>query len=263
MPAEAETRTITVETARAAVLASGELEALEGPHFRVGRGEWDSVFIADDEVKHPDFARVLITRRGQARREVIIGWADYSEIIEDAADPQRADREREWGDTRSRKPMSIFGAEAERHAYRVVFADVITGLRAEAAPHEAMPRDWMAEFEAAETAEALEDAGKWARAARAFTPDAEGTRLHLAFREKRRRLLDAEAQPATEQEDVGSAFPIGDPWAPEAPELSDAERAQHRAFFGAERPGVAQPLDHQPPANRAARRAKQRRKGRR
>ena len=215
MPAEAETRTITVETARAAVLASGELEALEGPHFRVGRGEWDSVFIADDEVKHPDFARVLITRRGQARREVIIGWADYSEIIEDAADPQRADREREWGDTRSRKPMSIFGAEAERHAYRVV------------------------------------------------SPDAEGTRLHLAFREKRRRLLDAEAQPATEQENVGSAFPIGDPWAPEAPELSDAERAQHRAFFGAERPGVAQPLDHQPPANRAARRAKQRRKGRR
>lgn len=118
---------LTVAEARAAVLASGDLQALEGPHYLAPDGGWLSyVLPALYPDEHPTHARVIVTRRGQAPREVVISWDEYADIID--ADAVQAERERDWNTTRERKPMSVFGAEVERHAYRVVFADIIEPL---------------------------------------------------------------------------------------------------------------------------------------
>lgn len=242
-----EEKPFTVEAARAAVLASGELEALEGPHFRSGRdGAWDSVFLADETHPHPDFARVIITRRGQQPREVAISWADYAEVIE-GDDASRTAAEREWIATRGRKPMAIFGSEAERHGYRVAFADVLSPILGRgarpAADGEVAPsgRDFAAEIAAAETLEQIDHLERDGRAARIFTPDKTGTGLHRALRDKRKTLTAAEA---------------GDAWATPAVRV---ETPQSPAPSRHARPA---PQDHLPPAgNRAARRKASRRGG--
>lgn len=120
---EQEYQSIPVAAARAAVQASGELEGIEGPHYAMGSPGvlnaqwWLPVFKSTDDAPHPDFARVIITRRGQKPREVVISWDEYAAELE-LNHP-------EWLEKRKQKPMSIFGAEVERHAYRVVFADVL------------------------------------------------------------------------------------------------------------------------------------------
>lgn len=113
-----EYQSIPVAVARAAVQASGELEGIEGPHFLSAQSvDWRPYFAPSaDGITRPDFARVIITRKGQRPREVVISWDEYAEQMD--ADP-------EWDALRASKPMSIFGAEVERHAYRVVFADVL------------------------------------------------------------------------------------------------------------------------------------------
>lgn len=243
-----EEKPFTVEAARAAVLASGELEALEGPHFRSGRdGAWDSVFLADETHPHPDFARVIITRRGQQPREVAISWADYAEVIE-GDDASRTAAEREWIATRGRKPMAIFGSEAERHGYRVAFADVLApvlgrGARPAPEPETPLGRDFAAEIAAADTLEQIDRLERDGRAARIFTPDKTGTSLHRALRDKRKAL---------------TADAAGDVWATPAVlvETTPAPAPSRHA-----RPA---PQDHLPPAgNRAARRKANRRGGRR
>lgn len=161
---------LTVAEARAAVLASGDLQALEGPHYLAPDGGWLSyVLPALYPDEHPTHARVIVTRRGQAPREVVISWDEYADIID--ADAVQAERERGWNTTRERKPMSVFGAEVERHAYRVVFADIIEPLiaakRAATAPPSVRlevdvaqyvpeARDWIADVERAQTAQDLD-----------------------------------------------------------------------------------------------------------
>ncbi|MHC9046738.1 hypothetical protein ACYX8G_19300 [Microbacterium saperdae] len=251
MSESTESKSLNVETARAAVLASGELEAFEGPYFRTGRvGDWDSVFLADADHTHPDFARVIVTRRGQAAREIAIGWADYAEIIE-GDDEARNAAEREWVGTRGRKPMAIFGAEAERHAYRVVFADVLAPLlgraaapaAAAAAVGGAPARDFAAEIAAAKTPAQIGAIDNAIRAVRGYTADKSGTDLHLLWKNRRREILAAAAEPAAES--------TPDAWAPvdhvERPTGETAPRAV--------------PRDHLPPQNRAGRRAAARKKG--
>lgn len=240
-----EEKPFTVEAARAVVLASGELEALEGPHFRSGRdGGWDSVFLADETHPHPDFARVIITRRGQAPREVAISWADYAEVIE-GDDPSRTAAEREWITTRGRKPMAIFGSEAERHGYRVTFADVLApllGRGTRLAPESGAPagRDFAAEIAAADSLATLDEIERDGRAARIFTPDPIGTGLHRALRAKRVELAAAEAS---------------DAWATPAVRVETTLTPAPAPSRSARRA----PQDHFPPAgNRAARRKKSR-----
>lgn len=253
MSESTESKSLNVETARAAVLASGELEAFEGPHFRTGRtGDWESVFLADDDHTHPDFARVIVTRRGQAAREIVIGWADYAEIIE-GDDEARNAAEREWVGTRGRKPMAIFGAEAERHAYRVVFADVLAPLlgrtvapaAAAGAASAAPARDFATEIAEAETPEQIDAIDKAIRAVRGYTADKPGTDLHLLWKSRRREILDVAWKPAPAAESAA------DVWAPvdhiERPTGETAPRAV--------------PRDHLPPQNRAGRRAAARKKG--
>lgn len=242
-----EPRSITVEAARAAVLASGDLAALDGPYFLASAdAEWSRVHLTMDP---PVAARVIITRRDQAPREIVIGWAEYE--AQEQTDP-------EWNATRAAKPMTIFGSEVERLAYRVVFADVLAPLLAAPpapsdgpAPWETGPvltadRDWRAEFLATADVETLDALVKEARAARVFKPNAEGTALDMAWKAHRRALTASAGTPAE------------DAWSAPIPPRSGVLDAPASA------PAAAAPRDHLPPAggNRATRRA-QRRKGRR
>lgn len=242
-----ERRTISVETARAAVLASGDLESLDGPYFLAAEdAEWKRVHFGTTP---PIAARVVITRRGHAPREVIIGWDEYE--AQDQTDP-------DWNATRALKPMTIFGSEVERHAYRVTFADILAPLLTAApavaddgpAPWETADavrkRDWAAEIAAAADVDALDAVVREARAVRVFKPTPEGTALDRAWKARRRVL--AEAAPVVE-----------DAWAEATPPRSSAPEAD------AEAPRApAAPRDHLPPAgNRAARRAQKRKGARR
>jgi hypothetical protein len=120
-----EYQSIPVAVARAAVQESGELVALQGPlYLTTGTSPdeavvevWAPYFLPSDERPHPLLAKVVVTRKGQEPREVVISWAEYAAELE-LDDPA-------WLEKRRQKPMSIFGAEVERHAYRVVFADVL------------------------------------------------------------------------------------------------------------------------------------------
>lgn len=171
-----EYQSIPVAAARAAVQASGELVGFQGPEFWQGVSEgmfgspWLSMFAPTEEKPHPEFARVIIKRKGQDPREVVISWDEYAAELE-IDDP-------EWLAKRTQKPMSIFGAEVERHAYRVVFADVLAPLLAPARiaadvnghvpaePWAPPARDWIAEVKAADaqTLNALYDEAREAGA---------------------------------------------------------------------------------------------------
>ncbi|MDI9889938.1 hypothetical protein [Microbacterium sp. IEGM 1404] len=229
-----EPRTITVEQARAAVLESGQLVGLDGPYFLASEdAEWSRLHFAEAP---PLAARVVITRRDQAPREVVIRWAEYE--AQEQPDP-------DWNALRAAKPMTIFGSEVERHAYRVVFADVLAPLLTATptayvdgpapweTPAQPTPRDWRAELLGATDVEALDAVVREARAAKVFSPTQEGTDLDRAWKAHRKQLLKAGAE---------------DAWSAPTPPRA-----------------VAAPSDHLPPAgaNRAARRATSRKKGRR
>lgn len=113
-------QSIPVAAARAAVQASGELEGIEGPLFLADgeTPEWEPFFSKALHGKdaHPEFAQVIVTRKGQKPRRVVIAWDEYAEQM---------DNDPEWDAIRASKPMAVFGSEVERHAYRVVFADVL------------------------------------------------------------------------------------------------------------------------------------------
>lgn len=196
-------QTIAVADARAAVQASGLLEAIDGPHYLAhDEAEWRPYFTPSmAPTGHPLFARLVLTRQGQKPREVVISWDEYAEIIGD--DDAANEREAEWNDTRKRKPMLIFGAEAERHAYRVVFADVLAKLeavtaqiddtvrRAEALTGEPWEpkgepvRDWHADLAATSTKAEVDALFEEARAAKAL----KDAGLHEAFTRRLRDVL--------------------------------------------------------------------------
>jgi hypothetical protein len=117
-------QSIPVAVARAAVQESGLLDGVEGPLFLAdNEAEWLPYYIGRyDPAAMPLMAKVIITREGQKPREVVISWDEYAAELEQN-DPA-------WLEKRKQKPMSIFGAEVERHAYRVVFADVLGKIEA-------------------------------------------------------------------------------------------------------------------------------------
>lgn len=197
-------QSIPVAAARAAVQASGQLEAIQGPQYLSAQSvDWRPYFAPNDDASHPEFARVIVTRMGQAPREVVISWAEY------AAELELDDSE--WLEKRKQKPMSIFGAEVERHAYRVIFADVLAaalppvisgaavslgdmppqGGRVTVIPEPTWdplppPRDWLAEVSAAD-AQKLNALYEEAREAGALA-DVEGLQGAIMT-----RMLDLEA----------------------------------------------------------------------
>ncbi|MDD7963335.1 hypothetical protein [Microbacterium thalli] len=243
-----EPRTIPVEAARAAVLASGQLAAIDGPYFLAAAdAEWADFHVTTEP---PIAARVVITRVGQEPRKVTIGWAEYEQ--QESNDP-------EWNELRARKPMAIFGSEVERHAYRVVFADILAPLletrpaapAADAAPGEApaepAARNWAAEIEAAQTILEIDTIDREARAVRAFRADAEGTALHRQLKAKRKALAEA---------------PAVDDWAPAPGPSADAQGPAAPERIAEVQASIRRPQDHLP-GNRASRRASKRKGGRR
>lgn len=231
---------MNTDEARAAVQASGLLESLEGPHFHIGvppvspspltPSSWASAFLATPEDPYPDFARVLIKRTGQNTREIVIAWAEYA--ARDEITPG-------WNATRTASPMSVFGGECERHAYLVVFADVLAplleteraaaaaaalvdGVRATAAP----ARDWASEIAAASDAAAL--VKLWDEAKGQRTPE-----LERAMVDRRQQLTaprptaaavtpEPQAKPATPRAST-TARPAATPRPPrrDVPQLSE------------------------------------------
>lgn len=165
-----EYQSIPVAVARAAVQASGLLEGVEGPLFLAdNEAEWLPYYIGRyDPEAMPLMAKVIITRQSQKPREVVISWDEYAAEL--------ALNDPEWLEKRKQKPMSIFGAEVERHAYRVVFADVLAEVAP--APRERVAddrpaagwdlpaRDWFTEVKAADagTLNALTDEARVAGA---------------------------------------------------------------------------------------------------
>lgn len=217
-----ELKGIGVAEMRAAVQASGTLEGVEGPHFLAEEGaEWAPFFsraLYGAEAT-PEFARVIVTRVGQRPREVVISWAEYEAEIE-------SEREQAWVDGRRLKPMSIFGAEAERHAYRVVFADILEPIvqarkvaalpampgacgrhpqgtsepcagcaqvRQRAAEVHGSQRDWLADLAATSTKAEVDALFEEARQAKAL----KDATLHEAFTRRLREVLASPA-PAVE-----------------------------------------------------------------
>lgn len=217
-----EYQSIPVAEARAAVQASGELAGFKGPEYWQGAQpgsfapQWAPMFSPSDESPHPEFARVTITRKGQEPREVVVSWAEYADDLA-LNDPA-------WAEKRSQKPMTIFGAEVERHAYRVVFADVLAQIDRPTAPP-ARPgfcgrhpsgtdepcagcadirrrrddweskgdsvRDWQADLAAASTKAEVDALFEEARAAKAL----KDAKLHEAFTRRLREVL-ASPKPA-------------------------------------------------------------------
>ncbi|QLD10920.1 hypothetical protein [Microbacterium oleivorans] len=242
-----EPRTIPVEAARAAVLASGQLAAIDGPQFLADpEAEWLRYHVKPEP---PLLARVIITRTGQQPREIVVSWAEYEKQEQNTPD---------WNATRAEKPMTIFGSEVERHAYRVVFADILAPLlddrpaaTADPAPWEApaapAQRDWATEIEAAQTVLEIDTIDREARAVRAFRADAEGTALHRQLKAKRKALAEA---------------PAADDWAPAPGPSVDAQGPATPERAATVQAGIRRPQDHLP-GNRASRRASKRKGGRR
>ncbi|WP_136056309.1 hypothetical protein [Microbacterium sp. K24] len=199
---------------------------------------WTPAWSPTDEIAHPQFARVAVHRKDvRIPTTAIIRW--------DEQFPQASE---EWAGKWLRSPMRHFGRTVRMVAYRQTFRELLGDVRIEdeaddrtlpAEVTDAVPaaeRDWAAEIAAVQSVPLLDAIDREARAARVFTPDANGTALHRALRTRRTELLARtwDAPPAE-----ASAPAIVDEVAPTR----------------------AEPKDYLPPQNRAERRKAARKKG--
>lgn len=210
------------------VHASGQWDGTGPVEFSNDGDTWSQAWAPTDEHPHPVFARVEVYRKEvRVPSTVTIRW-----------DEQYPAASEEWARMWDRSPMRHFGRTVRMVGFRQMFRDLLGDISIEdeaadvpeptpSAPEvEPVARDWAAEISAADTTEVLDAIDKDARASRIFTPDAAGTALHRAMKDKRRELTVAPSQPA-------------------------------------EAPARPVPEDYKPPQNRATRRAKARKKGRR
>ena len=213
-------------------ITSGAKVQIDPPEFSTDGDHWLPIV---GELT-PRWARATVHRDGIATT-VYASW-DESLPVETA----QTEDGRLWRDIWEQKPMQRFGSFIVRAALRRAFREVI-GDRVEpdedaprvSAPEAAVDRtDWDAQIEDAADIVSLDLIWSDMRAARART----GAR-EVSYRARRDELAAAA-------------------WAAPTPELSEDELARHHAFFGH---APAAPMDHQPPLNRAARRASARKKG--
>ncbi|KDA05846.1 hypothetical protein DC31_13745 [Microbacterium sp. CH12i] len=190
-------------------------------------------------VSHPKFARVEVFRKDvRVPTTVTIRW-----------DEQFPAASEEWAAKWFRSPMRHFGRTARMVGFRQTFRDLLgdiviedeaddrtTPAAAATAPVAPVERRWAKEIAEAQSPELLDAIEKDARAARIFTPDAEGTALHRQLRTRRREIEAASKESA-------SAWDI--------PAEAPAETVSGRPA----------PNDYLPPVNRAARRKAARKKG--
>lgn len=213
-------------------ITSGATVQIDPPEFSTDGDHWLPIV---GELT-PRWARATVHRDGIATT-VYASW-DESLPVETA----QTEDGRLWRDIWEQKPMQRFGSFIVRAALRRAFREVI-GDRVEpdedaprvSAPEAAVDRtDWDAQIADAADIVSLDLIWSDMRAARART----GAR-EVSYRARRDELAAAA-------------------WSAPTPELTADELARHHAFFGH---APAAPMDHQPPLNRAARRASARKKG--
>lgn len=225
-------RSITVAQARAAVQASGLLEGVEGPQFLApDSADWLPYFRGAGDA-HPDFARLIVTRVGQHPREVVISWDEYAEQM---------DSDAEWDAIREKKPMAVFGAEAERHAYKVVFPDVMADLlparetivsqRYDGTEqvYEVPARNWLFELEACADLAKLDALFEQARSEKVLTDPV----LHEAFGRRLRELVAVQSERSVAPMTVAAPSPAAvaarvKPLTVEAPRRPQGQRPRRR-----------------------------------
>lgn len=240
------------------VHASGMWDGTESVEFSNDGATWSETWAPTEEHPHPQFARVTVHRKDvKIPTRKTIRW--------DEQYPEASD---EWAAKWMRSPMRHFGRTVRMVAMRETFRDLLGNVVIEdesddrapwssapsAPPTPTVPdapRDWAAEFAAAATLDALDALGMAARRERAFTPNAEGTALHRAFKRRRGYLvadaaiaesLTTDAEPS---ETYADAEPQADAWPTEV---------QTR------RP---EPRDFQAPRSTATKRRKSGKRGRR
>lgn len=220
------------------VHASGQWDGTGPVEFSNEGYMWEQAWMPIEGHAHPEFARVQVYRKDvRIPTTVTIRW-----------DEQYPAASEEWAGKWDRSPMRHFGRTARMVGFRQTFRDLLGNIviedeaddrvtKADVAPvaDVAPARDWASEIAEAQSDELLDVIEKDGRAVRIFTPDAEGTALHLALRARRREI-------AAERKDTASAWEPAETTAPEAPTRPE-------------------PKDHLPPANRAARRKAARKKG--
>lgn len=204
-------------------------------------------------VTHPAYARVAVYRKDvRIPTTVTIRW-----------DEQVPAESEEWAEKWHRSPMRHFGRTARMVGFRQTFRDLLGDIviededRASAQAPDPTARDWAAEIAAADTVEAINKIEEDGRAAKVFKPNAEGTALHRAVRD-RRRELEAEAAAAWEPAELAQLAAVTPERAAEvlrvAAQIDPVIDEAIAEAVAEERPGRA-PQDYLPPVNRAARRA--------
>lgn len=204
---------------------------------------WSETWAPTEAHPLPEFARVEVYRKDvRIPTKVTIRW-----------DEQVPRADEFWAAKWVGAPMRHFGRTVRMVGYRQTFRELLGNIVIEdegddrsmstpdAAPvadaEHAAPRDYATELAAVADIAALDALEKDARGDRIFTPNAEGTALHMAFKARRRALASAA-------------------WnAPDAPDGASAAVPARAA-----RPA---PRDYLPPANRAERRKAARKKGHR
>lgn len=220
------------------VHASGQWDGTSPVEFSNDGETWVQAWAPSEDHPHPEFARVEVYRKDvRIPTTVTIRW-----------DEQYPAASEEWSGKWDRSPMRHFGRTARMVGFRQTFRDLLGNIviedegedrvtPADAAPVDVAPaRDWAKEIAEAKSPELLDAIESEGRAARIFTPDAEGTALHRQLRARRREI-------EAEWKDAGSAWDL--------PTEPAAEAA----------PARPAPKDHLPPTNRAARRKAARKKG--
>lgn len=202
--------------------------------------------IINTVIPHPEFARVEVYRKGvRIPTTVTIRW-----------DEQYPAASEEWSAKWDHSPMRHFGRTVRMVAFRQTFRDLLGDIRIEEefddrdlpAQPDAQPveRDWAAEIADAKTTEQLDAIDAEGRALRVFKPNAEGTALHLALKNRRRELAAGTWDMPI---DLPADYSVGVK-APDGVGVTD------------EPAGRTKPRDYLPPAgNRAARRKAARKKG--
>ena len=165
------------------VHASGLWDGTSPVEFSDDGATWAEAWQPSDEHAYPAFARVTVHRKEvTVPTRVTIRWEEQV--------PRESD---EWAEKWATAPTRHFGRTARMVAFRQTFRDLIGDMVIEDEDRASAPqqtRDWMAEFAAAETVEALHEVVAAARRERVFTATAEGVELDRAWKSRRRDLTE-------------------------------------------------------------------------
>lgn len=216
------------------------------------------------EVKHdhPTFARVTVYRKGvRVGTRVTIRW-----------DEQRPRENEEWAAKWDAAPTRHFGRTARMVAFRQTFRDILGDIqledeeRGKTEPPVEPERDWVREFALARTVEEINEVHAAAMAVRAYKPE-KSAGLDIARRNRIRQLQDPErtftglaAEVVAEMDAIRQEF--DDAWKPApgpSPDVQGPATPERLAELNA---SIRRPQDHLP-GNRAERRARTKKKGRR